>query len=449
MCSVNPRVGSASGAPGRLGLVLPVVSLLLLAAHFLRVGNPGLCLGVAAAAALVCSRRAWARIVLSAALAAGLLVWADAWRDLLAARIGAGRPWLRMSLIMAAVTGLTALASAWLISRRGRAVFDRNPEHAAVCGGTGVLTAALLGAVREAAPFPILLLDRFRPGWGWVEVLALAVYAAWVAEQMADPARSAAVRRRMWAGFSLVFFLQLLLGLAGVRDLLMTGALHLPVPAVIVGGPLYRGGGYFMPVLFAVTIVLAGPAWCSHFCYIGAWDHAFARRRPRPGSLPSWARHGRWFTLAAVAAAALLLRHLGVSGGTAAAVGGAFGAAGVVVMATASRQRGLMAHCTAFCPVGAVANLLGKAAPWRLRLGSGCTRCGTCSRVCRYGALRAADIERGRPGFTCTLCGDCLDSCRQEAIAYRAPGLSAQASRAVFIAIVASLHAVFLGVARM
>ncbi|HSV94200.1 MAG TPA: 4Fe-4S binding protein, partial [Desulfobacterales bacterium] len=259
------------------------------------------------------------------------------------------------------------------------------PGRSRICGGAFLLSAALLGATREAVRFPILLLDRFSPGWGWLEILLLAAYAAWVAGRMADPRRSAAVRVRIWGLFSLVFFLQLLIGLAGVRELLMTGALHLPVPAVIVGGPLFRGGGYFMPILFAATLVLAGPAWCSHLCYIGAWDDALSRRCRKPGALPAWARHGRWLALAAVALVALLLRLLGASPGVAGVLGGAFGIVGVGVIATASRRLGHMAHCTAYCPIGALANLLGKLAPWRVRIESGCTRCGRCTRACRSG----------------------------------------------------------------
>jgi polyferredoxin len=229
----------------------------------------------------------------------------------------------------------------------------------------------------------------------------------------------------------------------------MTGALHLPVPAVIIGGPLYRGGGYFMPILFAATLLLVGPAWCSHLCYIGAWDDLLSRSRKKPGALPAWARHGRWFTLAAVAAAALLMRLLEVSGGTAAALGGTFGIVGVGVMAAASRRLGLMAHCTAYCPLGAVGNLLGKISPWRIRILPGCSRCGACSRACRYGALEDSDIAASRPGFSCTLCGDCIGSCRQASIAYRFPGLSGESARRTFLVLVVSLHAVFLGVARM
>lgn len=442
-------VAHVPGRYGRIGLILPVLSLLLLAAHFLRFGDPALCLATVALAALAATRRAWVRIALMAALAAGLIVWTGAWADFLTLRLASGRPWLRMSVVMAAVAGLNALSLAWLGREGGRGFFRRQPEQAAIGGGIFVLTSALLGASRETVRFPILLLDRFFPGWGWLEIFALALYAAWVGGRMADPERSAPLRSRIWGLFSLVFFLQLLLGLTGVRELLMTGALHLPVPAVIIGGPVYRGGGYFMPILFAVTLLLVGPAWCSHLCYIGAWDDLLSRSRKRAGALPAWARHGRWLALAAVVLTALLLRWLGVSAGSAAALGGAFGIAGVGVMATASRRLGLMAHCTAYCPLGALSNLLGKISPFRLRLNADCSRCGACARVCRYGALAESDIAAGRPGFTCTLCGDCLGSCRQTSIVYHFPGLSAAAARRAYLVLVVSLHAVFLGVARM
>ncbi|HDJ22855.1 MAG TPA: 4Fe-4S binding protein [Candidatus Aminicenantes bacterium] len=62
---------------------------------------------------------------------------------------------------------------------------------------------------------------------------------------------------------------------------LMTGKLHLPVPALILAGPIYRGTLSFMLILFLVTIVLVGPAWCSHLCYVGAWDDIACRRKRR------------------------------------------------------------------------------------------------------------------------------------------------------------------------
>lgn len=319
-----------------------------------------------------------------------------------------------------------------------------------------MLTTALLLVTRAKTPMPVLLLDRYLPGWGLVEVFGLAAYAAWLGGRLLDPARAPAARANLWAFFSVVFFSQLALGLLGLDRMLMTGRLHLPVPALILGGPLYRGEGFFMPILFTVTVVLVGPAWCSHLCYIGAWDDRMSRLRDRHRKKPRrpelsafWTRRGRVFTLVLVAAAALGFRLAGVSPGTAVVAAALFGLAGVGVMVWFSRRAGGMVHCTAFCPMGLVANLLGKLTPWRMRMNEHCTGCGLCARVCRYGALEPRHIERGRPGLSCTLCGDCVTACRHSAMHYRFAHLSPVASRTLFVVLVTSLHALFLGVARI
>lgn len=108
-----------------------------------------------------------------------------------------------------------------------------------------------------------------------------------------------------------------------------------------------------------------------------------------------------------------------------------------------------MVHCTTWCPIGLFADLLGKLSPFRLRIGQGCDRCMACRKMCRYGALEQRNLERGKPGLTCTLCGDCLAACKTRQIGYRFLGLSAATARKLFVALVVSLHAVFLGVARI
>lgn len=315
--------------------------------------------------------------------------------------------------------------------------------------GAFLLTMALGSAVQLKTSPPGYLLERYFPGAGWIEVVALAVYAGAVAGVMSDPSRSARWRARIWGLFSAVFFVQLFIGLMGVEKFLMTGKLHLPVPALIVAGPVYRGHGLFMLVLFLVTIALVGPAWCSHLCYIGAWDHAAAGMGGKPTPLPFWRKRLRLVFLAVVIAAALGLRYAGVPSYHAAIPAAAFGVVGVVIMAWWSRRTGAMTHCTAYCPIGWVACRLGKINPFRVRIGDGCTACGNCAQACRYDALNPADIESRRPGESCTLCGDCVGRCPDGNIGYGFPGLSPRGARAMFILLAVSLHAIFLGVARI
>jgi len=312
-----------------------------------------------------------------------------------------------------------------------------------------VLTVLLLVPVQVFPKLPLLLAERFYTGAGWAQIMAMSIYAGLLAGRMADPMTARRLRPRIWLLFSLVFFLQLFLGLAGIEKLLMTGKLHLPVPALIVAGPIYRGSDFFMPILFTITALLVGTAWCSHLCYIGAWDDFCSRGRKEPAQLPGrWSRvrHGILFLVVAVA---ILLRHFAVGRQTALMLAAVFGLAGVGVMLAASRRLGLMAHCTAFCPVGLVGNWLGRLSPWRMRIDAGCTACMQCRRVCRYSALERDNILKRQVGWSCTLCGDCVSACHSGQIGYSLPLLGKDRARAVFIVLITSLHAVFLAVARI
>jgi len=108
-----------------------------------------------------------------------------------------------------------------------------------------------------------------------------------------------------------------------------------------------------------------------------------------------------------------------------------------------------MTHCTAFCPVGLVAVWAGRLNPFRIHIRDDCDSCGGCSRVCRFDALSEADIERRRPALSCTLCGDCVGKCPQTQMEYRCGPLRGETARALFLVLIVSLHAVFLGVARI
>ena len=86
----------------------------------------------------------------------------------------------------------------------------------------------------------VFLTERFLPGWAPLHILLAGFWASWVASRLGD--RDAAPRTRLfiWCLFSVAFFVQLALGLAGYGLFLMTGNLHLPVPGMILAAPLYR-----------------------------------------------------------------------------------------------------------------------------------------------------------------------------------------------------------------
>jgi len=431
-----------------LTTILTSLSILLLGAHALRFGEMGMALALLVCAALVWTKRTWVRLACIPLLAGGVVIWAQTLTTLLRFRMAADLPWIRLAVILSVVMGAAVYCMAALATGPGQRFFVRNTTHDPARATVFVLTGALLLVLREQTPIALLLADRFFPGLGPLEILGLALYAVWVAGRLLDPKTQAPTRRFVWLLFSLIFFSQLFLGLAGIEQFLMTGKLHIPVPALILAGPLFRGEGFFMPILFGSTLLLVGPAWCSHLCYIGAWDNVMTLKN-RPHPLPGWTRTLRWTILVLVVLTALGLRILGVPMAYAVILAVSFGLVGVGVMVCISRKMGTMVHCTTFCPIGLVGNYLGKLAPWRIRITDSCTRCKACLPTCRYNALDLQALKQGKPHITCTLCGDCISACTHGALTFSAPLLTPTRARTLFIILVTLLHTVFLGIARI
>ena len=108
-------------------LLLPIVAMLLLGAHFFRAGLVPVtvaCLGVLA---LVFLRRPWAARLLQVALALGVIEWLRTAWLFASARAAAGQPYGRLLLILGGVALLTALAGWVLRSGPARAHFRTGP----------------------------------------------------------------------------------------------------------------------------------------------------------------------------------------------------------------------------------------------------------------------------------------------------------------------------------
>lgn len=435
----------------KLLIIIPLLALTLLGAHALRLGDFGLAISFVVLAGLTFTRQGWVRIVLIASLIWGGWIWADTTVEFINFRRAMELPWYRLSIIMAAVLAFNALALWTLIGDACRKFFSKG-EQSVPRSILFILTVFALAIARSKVSFPILLADRYLTGWGWLEIVLLGVYAQWIGGLMLSPKGHRTYRPRIWGLFSIVFFGQLVFGLLGMDQMLMTGKLHLPVPALIAAGPVFRGEGFFMIILFSVTLLLVGPAWCSHLCYIGAWDDAMSRLGKRPAPNAALGRlniAGRVVTLILCVGAALGFRVMGIPGVTAVLYAAVFGLIGVGIMVLVSRKAGMMVHCTTYCPMGLLANIFGKISPWRIRVGDECTKCGACFTRCRYNALNEMRVELGKPAITCTLCGDCVSACAHKQIGYHFPGVSNENARTAFIVLVVSLHALFLGVARI
>lgn len=306
----------------------------------------------------------------------------------------------------------------------------------------------ILSIIQIVVNNPLLLLERFVKYGGWIEIPFIAFYGAFLVYKMQDPKESPRWRIRSWTIFTIVFFSQLILGLIGFDNFLMTGKLHLPIPVMIISGPIFRGELSLMVFLLLSTIILSGPAWCSQLCYMGAIDGMLANKKKQNKKIKSKLAL-KSTMLFLVIIVTLILRWFNVSLLISTITAISFGVIGIGIMIFLSGRRGSMIHCVLYCPVGTVVSLLKYVNPFRMEISDMCTMCMKCTPVCRYDALNVEDIKKGKPAYSCTFCGDCLAECKPNAIKYKLFNLSPTASRNAYLIITISLHAIFLAVARI
>lgn len=311
-----------------------------------------------------------------------------------------------------------------------------------------IFTFIILGILQVKLSRPINLLERFIQNAGWIEIVVVASYGAFVTYKMQNPLNVPKWRRITWTLFSIVFFSQLLIGLLGADRFLMTGKLHLPIPLMILAGPLYRYELGFMTILFLSTLALTGPAWCSQLCYFGAFDRVASQGKTKNTKFKyKYAIKSTLVLL--VIFTSLMLRWFNVPGTTAAIAGLTFGIVGILIMVFYSHQHKKMIHCVLYCPIGTVVNVLKYLNPFRMKIDTTCNLCMKCCSFCKYDALNPEHVRNKKPGFTCTLCGDCLAACRDQSIKYHYFNMNPEAARKLYLFFTISMHAIFMALARM
>jgi ferredoxin-type protein NapH len=308
----------------------------------------------------------------------------------------------------------------------------------------------LLTFIQIKPGIKMLLLERFIDNGGWIEIILICLYGSLIAYKMQDQKNSSQWRLISWSVFSVWFFLQLILGLLLSDKFLLTGRLHIPVPAMMIGGPIYRYQLSVMTLLFLSTIVLSGPAWCSQLCYFGAFDGMAANiGKAKMKKLSDYRMIIKNTVLFSIILIAIVFRWIGVSVLFATIAGIAFGLIGLIILFFKSPKKGKMFHCVIYCPIGTLVNYLKFFSLFRFRIDNTCSQCMACLPKCRYDALNIENIRDRKPGITCTLCGDCIASCDEKALHYDILKLNPRNSRFAYLFITISLHILFMAMGRI
>ncbi len=436
-------------------LVPAMFSLLLGAAHFWRAGMYGLSISLVGFMLLAISvHSAWIRLVLKVVLMLLAARWIWICGALVQVRFYMGEPWIRLACILLGVA-LFTLFSAWLMQKcRAQHFYNRYTGTARESSVAFILVFAVFMLINAMTPH-VLIIHRVLPNFGILQGLLLSLWAAHVVRKILNPKTKIQTRMRIWRLFSVVFFGQLLLGLLGNTLFLMTGKLHLPIPGIILAAPIFRGEGYFMLILFTISVILAGSAWCSHLCYFGVWDASLAlkrrteHRRPLPIQVAKLIPYSAPAFLVLTLLVAGGLRYFSMPAQLAIHFALLLGILLFPAMAFVTYRYGITGYCLGICPLGVLATRTRALLPWRIRFTQTCTQCHKCTRVCTSMALDATALQQKKPHPTCTLCANCIAVCKHQgcAVDFTWWTLRQDTIQGTFCVLITSMHSIFLGVA--
>lgn len=199
--------------------------------------------------------------------------------------------------------------------------------------------------------------------------------------------------------------------------------------AIILAGLLLGLGIYYFNILFVlgalIAALFAGRVFCGWICPNGAWlDHIVSRISPGR-KMPRFLTHpgfGYGFTL--VFLAAFFLLHWSISD-TAWVWLVPMGIMGVqfslaTLFGAVYYHRGF---CANVCPWGVLGSLLGRGAPYQMRIDPQCKSCKTCVKACPLGGIPEPAVEEvknsggpARLSSKCMRCMRCVAVCPTNAL---------------------------------
>jgi 4Fe-4S binding domain len=284
------------------------------------------------------------------------------------------------------------------------------------------------------------LFFTFRIGMDNFTPLLIAVLTTWsvfLTGKMVTTKKRASYRSFYWRLLSIIFFSQILVGVFISSNFLLSGELTIPHPSFFV-----FSGSHFSRflsnalLLYFISLVLTGPSWCSHLCWLGSWDQYAASKKKRKISKSSIYLLRLLFFLFFVA---VVLEFFKPNIKAVATLGFVYFIVSILVMAFVSGKYGSMEHCRSFCLIGKLSSIFAKISPFRM------VKISTKpipSSSCKMGAFDEKPSKNSKL-VNCTLCGDCLDKYGKSDLKMRFFNFSFDAWP-LFISLTIGLHSAFI-----
>lgn len=212
-------------------------------------------------------------------------------------------------------------------------------------------------------------------------------------------------------------------------------------PTKLVGGPF--GGFYPILLMWILSVLVLGRAWCSWGCFFGGLDESSSKLLRRP-ILPTRKMNPRlrylpFAVLIIVVAWAfsamspvycswlcplkLVTEYPAIDSPLRYLQAVVFISLGVLLLLLLPLLTKKRIQCGLFCPLGALQSLLGRLNPYRIFIDKNkCTKCGRCIEICPTFSITKESLTAGKVTSTCSLCGKCEEACPRSAFAFAFAG---------------------------
>ena len=222
----------------------------------------------------------------------------------------------------------------------------------------------------------------------------------------------------LWYGFDIQ-----ILGKLSPLEFLAT-----PVKGVIGAAAI------FWALVFISTLIF-GPLFCGWLCVVGTYsdlldEYIFGKFKSRKRiKIGAWAGYIKYLLLALIVFRTLVPLKAGLPKGFVFDLNTPAPLYQLpvpkillflIITAVLIYFLGSRAWCRYICPTGAALKIMGRLAPFKIRLVGDCTDCALCNRVCPANIAVADEVNNagGVNDENCVVCLECIEKCRRNVLKY-------------------------------